>query len=171
MNEEEARASLVAALREVRKAFDDGADDWQYRLLRTFREYIRAIDVEAHLLDPLERMLLENTEATFKARRQAAGKTGTPMPINRKVALSTAAAAVTVLKERGECGSVSDAEKLVARWSGISAREIKTFRDHLNRGTYGAAVHEGHEKMLAEIRSWPTDGMKSSLSRLKAFVS
>ena len=93
------------------------------------------------------------------------------MPAGRALTLSVAAAVVTVLKERGDCASVDEATKVVARGSGVDRKEIKKFRDNLNCGVYGPEAARGHENHLSEARTWPTVDMLNSLADLHRFVN
>jgi hypothetical protein len=134
MTPEQARQKLVDSLKEVRNRWDAGADDWQHSLLSTFCEYSLAIGIDPRLLHPLERMRLEVDQGILTARRRQDGKSGTPLPASRAISLLVAAAAVTVLKERGS--SISEAERAVARATGIERKDIKSFRDNLARGLF-----------------------------------
>ena len=169
MDPEEAREKLIESLREVHKRFDDGADDWQYGLLRTFRQYSRAIGIERELLDPLEKMLLEAVDETFMARRRQGGETGTPLPLARAAPLTFAAACVTVLKERGQFGSIPEAELAVARISGIERKKLKGFRDNINRGKAPAAAG-GYPQAVADIKQWHTPDILDALKSASKIV-
>jgi hypothetical protein len=168
MTPEEAHQRLVDSLIEVRKRCDAGADDWQYSLLTTFRKYAQAVGIDPKLLHPLELMRLEVADAIRNTRRRKEGKTGTPMPAPRAISLSVAAAAVTVLKERGS--GVSEAERTVARATGIEQKAITTFRDTLNRGIFAADVKQGYEAHLAEVRGWRTADLLKQIDGLDRFV-
>jgi hypothetical protein len=150
MTEEEAR--LFLALEAVRARFDVNADDWRYSLLRTFREYLRAIGVERRLIDPVEVMVLETGDRIKLERRRAQGQAGTPAPSGRVFALAYAAAAVTAL--RAEQVRAREALKLVSGASRIDDKELKRFRDNLSRGgnRAPAAARSVYDAALAEMR-------------------
>ena len=168
MDRDEADRLLVASLREVRQAFDNDEDDWRHRLLRTYREYFKAIGLERPLLHPLQRMLNEVDDAILKKR---SGRTRKATPLGRSLALTVAAACVTVLYERGDYKPVAKAVQVVAKTSGIDRKIIKEFRDNLNRGRAPTVATNSYKEMLAAVRDWPTDGMlRESLVGLGKFV-
>jgi hypothetical protein len=155
MDANEARQELIVSLIHVRKLWDEGADDWQHALLRTFREYLRAIGVANELVHPLLRMLNDVDNEILETWRRRDGKAGTPMPIGKAMTLSFAAAAVTVLKERGDFDSIDDAVKTIARSAGLPWKVVKQFRDNLNRHAFSDFVVNAYQQSLAEVRKWP----------------
>jgi hypothetical protein len=167
MDLEESRQKLIEALRVVRAAFDDGADDWRHRLMRTFREYSLDIGVDRELLDPLQKMLIETDDAILKARRRKDGKRVKRLPLNHSLTRAFAAACVTELKRRGEYQTIPKAEHAVARIAGIERKTLKQFRDELNRGRGPMAV--GYSQQLAKIEQWSTFEILSALKRLAVF--
>jgi hypothetical protein len=96
----DAHLMLIKSLTEVRQQREPGADDWRYRLLRTFHEYLIAIGIRRELIDPVQAMIFESGDGTLIERRRKAGKTGTPMPSVEAACMTMASAAVTVLRER-----------------------------------------------------------------------
>ena len=97
-------------------------------------------------------MIFEVADKTMRERRRQNGEAGTPMPFSRSTILTLAAAAVTVLKERGDCPSIPKAEQAVARATGIERRQIKTHRDTLNRGLTSRDVAQAYKILLAKVR-------------------
>jgi hypothetical protein len=170
MTPEEARQQLIASLVEVGKQHAAGADGWQHSLLRTFREYSLAIGIDRKLLNPLQRMLFEVGNEILKARRRKDGKPGTLMPAGRSITLAVAAAAVTTLRERGDCSSIPEAERIVANATGIERKAVKGFRDTLNRGLVAGDVAKAYEIALADVRQWPTGDLLKSLGGTGIFV-
>jgi hypothetical protein len=162
MDAREARQKLIASLIEVRTRWDAGADDWQHSLLLTFREYALAIGLEKELLHPIQKMLNDTDTEILKARRRKDGKAGTPMPAGKAMALSFAAAVVTTLKERGVYDSIGEAVRIVARRTGVAQKDIKNFRDNLNRHAFTGDVVRGYEEILAKLRQWPTTDLLKS---------
>jgi hypothetical protein len=169
MESKEAREKLVAALTEVRKQWEAGADDWQFRLLRTFREYALAIGIERRLVDPIEKMRIDVADAVFKARRRQKGKAGTPMPSGKALAHSSAAAVATVLKERGFCDTIEQAVGVAADGAKLKRKEVKTFRDNLNRYAFTEDIQRGYEVILAKYRSLTTAALIKEID-LSGFV-
>lgn len=159
-----ARRALNAELKRLRQRFDADEDDWRYDLLRVYRGFSKAIGIEVQLLHPLETMVLEETTRIENSRRRKEGKRGTPMPFLRKAPLMMAAAAITVLRERGEPRSITGAVVRVAAASGIPRKEIVAFRQELNRDGYGTDVRREYQKLLAKIRGWPTDDLMAAIS-------
>ncbi|OWJ74619.1 hypothetical protein CDV49_19075 [Haematobacter genomosp. 1] len=89
--------------------------------------------VDRSLIDPLQIMLMDNADTTFLKRKRAQGRIGTTKPSRKVYPLAYAAAAVSILKDKhGE--DLQDALAEVARASGISKSQLKTFRDNLSRG-------------------------------------
>lgn len=168
-----AHASLLAALEEVRRRFEAGSDDWQYGLLRTFREYLREIGVDRRLIDPVQVMLMQNADATLLQRSRDEGQIGKKKPSKDVLPLAYAAAAVSILKDRHDF-SLSEALAAVARASGFQKTKIRTFRDNISRGgdripkdapgAYRAAYNEMRDG------SYQRDDVLAAVSRLAKFV-
>jgi hypothetical protein len=161
---EDAAARLRLELQTVRRRFDEGADDWQFSLLRTIREYFRVIEIGPELLMPLESFLLEIGDESLRRREPPAP--GQPRkPLGEALALTIAAAAVTVMKSRGS--TVAEAERAVARVSGIPARKLRSFRNSILSATATPVAVAAYPSYVEEVASWPTlDG----LSLLKGYV-
>ena len=165
-------AKLVQALTVVRKRFDEDADDWQHSLLRTYREYSLAIGIDRRLLHPLQKLLFEVDNLILNERRRKSGKQGTPMPRDKASALTFAAAAVTLMKKRGDYATVEQAERAVAHAAGIERKTIKTFRDNLNRGKAPELATKAYQDILKKMKTWPTQALlKESLPGLGRFVT
>ena len=169
MEAKEAREKLIAALTEVRHQWKAGADDWQYRLLRTFVQYALAIGVERRLVDPAQKMLIDVSDEVLKARRRKDGKAGTPMSAGKAMAHSSAAAVATVLKERGVCDTIEQAVRVAANGAKLNRKEVKTFRDNCNRHAYTDDIVRGYEAMLAHYRKLPTADLVKQID-LSGFV-
>ena len=165
MTPDEARAKLITSLAEVRARFDAGADDWQHSLLRTYREYSRAIGVDQVLLHPLQAMLMDIDDNILRAR---APKRGRPTKhIGEAYALTIAAAAVTVLHRRGQCGRISDAVSEVSKLTGIPKATIRNFRDTIHAATANENAVEAYKGFVQEIETWPA---LDTLGGLKVFL-
>lgn len=167
MTPEEAREMLIRSLIFVRQQMDKGEDDWRYSLLRVFREYGQALGIDPLLLHPIQRMLFEAYDFTIIERRgKKEGRR--PMPAGKQTTLLVAAAAVTILKKRGQ--RIPDAIKLVARTTGLDRKDIRGFRDDLNRGKFGPDVDVAYRNCIIKISGWPADRMLDGLLGLNAFV-
>ena len=101
---EAARQLLTTMLTEVRRQFDEGAKGWQLSLVMAVKRYGGAIGIERELLDPLQHLMFE-----------LAKEPGQHKTTGDAAVWTIAAAAVTVLKHRGEFLSVADAIHGVAR--------------------------------------------------------
>ena len=152
MQPEDTQLKLIAALTEVRNRLDAGEDSWRFSLLRTFREYARAIGVERRLLDPIQKMMNETAEEIEQKRRTEQGKKGRPS-LNRAMPMTVVAAAVTILKQRGDYASIGEAEAAVARASGIDRTEIKHFRDNVSRRKVSKSVAEFIQKLSRSVQN------------------
>jgi hypothetical protein len=85
------------------------------------------------------------------------------MRLSRRVALSAFAAAVTVLKrERGVASAIAD----VAVQHGVDQKEIKNFRDRLNRGRADPMSDYMYKSWLADFESMPSAEIMAQLDRL-----
>jgi len=162
MSPEEARLKLIEALKVVRIEFDRSGDDWQWRLLRTFRKYCQEIGVETHLQVPLQDMLQDVANEILKGRDP--GGDGRKTNYKDAVVLSTAAAYVTVLVERGQYENASLATAAVARKTGLDKTKINSFRKNLPKKS--ADIRKGYEETVADFRTWPSF---ETLGDLKAF--
>jgi hypothetical protein len=171
MTLEEARAKLIEQLGIVLEQFDKGDDDWQPSLLHTFFKYSEAIGVERKLLVPILKMYIDGREQVLKARRREDGVSSKFVPHNRALALTAAAACVTVLKNRGDMASIGKAIEAVSKASGLEQKEIKKFRDGLHRATYSDEVLRSYEDMIKEVGGWATPDMLKSISVLSKFVN
>jgi hypothetical protein len=162
-------ARLRASLTEVRGRFDAGADDWRHSLLRTFREYCKAIGIERELIDPIQRMLFETDEAIFRGRRKAAGRqVNATSTLRDVVPLTVAAAAVTVLKPLYP--TVRDAAKAVGTASGIDWRKVNSFRDELGkRGKTSKTTKKGYHECVVTLKTWPADEILQRISGIGIF--
>ena len=174
MTNDDVQRTLIQSLERVRKRFDAGADDWQFSLLRTFREYLNAIGVERRLADPVQAFLLQRTNEIMLERRRAAGRKGTPTPFGTTAALAYTAAAVTTLRIRHGRG-LPDALTAVAKASGIERATIKEFRDNLSRGgkRVPAAAREAHDIFMAEMRDhqYSADQIIEAVTGIGKFVA
>ena len=165
MTPDEARAKLITSLAEVRGRFDAGADDWQHSLLRTYREYSRAISVDQALLHPLQAMLMDIDDNILRAR---APKRGRPTKhVGEASALAIAAAAVTVIHRHGQCGRIADAVSKVSKLTGIPKATIRNFRDNINAATANEYAVKAYEGYVREIETWP---VLDTLRGLKIFL-
>jgi hypothetical protein len=180
---------LREALETVRKCFDDGVDDWQYRALTTFRHYLSAIGMERRLIDPIEAMALQSADAVLLARKRSEGATGTPKASGEKLALAYAAAAVTTLKDKHRM-KLPDALEAVSKASGIDKSTIKNLRDNLSRDAGNkrpsrrrpnakppkqrvpTGMQESVDAVMAELRglNYSKDEILSAVSGIGKFV-
>jgi hypothetical protein len=164
---------LRQALETVRKCFDDGADDWQYRALTTYRHYLQARGFERRLIDPIEAMVLANGDATLLARRRAEGVIGTPKPSGEKLALAYAAAAVTTLRLKHGM-KLPEALTAVAKSSGLDKGTIRNFRNNLSRGgnRVPAGAKENFDRAMSELRDLEYSAVEilTSVAGLGKFV-
>jgi hypothetical protein len=85
-----------------------------------------------------------------------------PRKLSYRTTLATFAAAVTILK-KGRTVAAAIAE--VATPNGIDRKELKNFRDRLNRGLVNDGSKEVYRLMLATFKSMPRDKIMSVLSR------
>jgi len=161
--EDELHSTLLRSLEDVRKMFDAGADDWEYALLRTMARYCQARGVEPRLIAPIDIMLARKTDKISRQRGDLAGK-----PLDETLCLTAAAAAVTALKRKGECSSVAEAARVVARVVGVDQKTITEFRNRISRGTAPDAATAAYRGYVAEILTWPDI---SSLQGICRFVS
>jgi hypothetical protein len=169
MTPEQAREMLILSLAQVRERFDADADDWRFGLLRTFREYALAIGVDKSLLHPVQQMINETVDATFKARRREAGERGAPMPKGKAWPLTFAAAAVTELKRRGEYQTVPMAVGDVSRLAGIEQKSLTHFRKNLS-GNASFDVMADYAECLRKFGDWDTSEIKGVLPPLRDFL-
>ncbi|RUX24204.1 hypothetical protein EOA13_31420 [Mesorhizobium sp. M7A.F.Ca.US.011.01.1.1] len=144
---------LHEALETVRKCFDEGTDDWQYRAINTFRHYLQAIGFERRLIDPIEALKLSTGDAVLLARRRTDEKKGTPKPTAERVVIAYAAAAVTTLKIRHGM-KLPQALEAVAKRSGLDKGTVGRFRDNLSRGgdRVPSGAKEIYDTVMAEMR-------------------
>lgn len=168
-----ALGSLVQKLDQVRSAYDAEADGWEPFLLGTFAEFCREIGVEGRLIDPILSARYDRLDVTLRRReereaRAAGASIGPPRKASRAaLALTMAAAAVTVLKERGDCASITDAEREVAKLSGIDRKKIRAFRNSILSSTATPVAIAEYPRHVAELKSWPTP---LELGRLAGFL-
>ncbi len=162
MSPDEARHKLVDELGTVRAKFDRGDDDWEHALVRTFREYCREIGVEYRLCTPIQRLLLDIDARILRARKERDGGHPT-LPPGPAAALTVAAAAITVLHERGS--KVPEAAHTVARLTGLDRVKIANFRQNIHRGRATAEACKAYPRYVKEIRSWETLNTLRDLSR------
>jgi hypothetical protein len=86
-----------------------------------------------------------------------------PMRLSRRVALAAFAAAVTILKrERG----VEAAIARVALSHGVDRKEIKNFRDRLNRGRADPMSDHMYRSYLADYESMTESEIMGDLAKL-----
>jgi hypothetical protein len=171
MTRDEAEAGLVASLQEVRRRFDDKADDWDYSLLRTFREYLSAIGVERRLIDPVQALLLSRADEIMNERRRNAGEIGTPRPSGHTLAMAYAAAAVTTLRNRHSV-KLTEAVSRVAAAAGLAREDISRFRDNVSRGRAPRDAKPAHDAALAEMRekAYSVDEILTAVRGIGKFV-
>lgn len=167
---QEAHDKLIASLEMVRDAFDAKADDWEYSLLRTFREYLRATGVERRLIDPVQASLLKRTDEIFLERRRTAGKNGTPDPIGASGAMAYAVAAVTSLKLRHGV-RLADALASVSKAAGMDKKALKDFRENLSRKRVAAGALTTHDIAMAEMREFSAEAILAAVKGIGKFVA
>ncbi len=93
------------------------------------------------------------------------------MPAARTLTLLFAAAVVTVMKERRDYDSVEQAERAVGIAAKIHHRDIKNFRDNLNRGKAPELAMTHYRDVLEQVRLCPTPALlKKSLPDLSKFL-
>jgi hypothetical protein len=86
-----------------------------------------------------------------------------PMRVSRRVALAAFAAAVTVLKrDRGVAAAIAD----VAVPHGVDQKDIKNFRDRLNRGRADPMSDHIYKFWLADFESMPRAEIMAQLDHL-----
>lgn len=166
MTPEEALEKLIEALAVVRKRFDEGTDDWRYSLLRTWREYSRAVGIERRLLDPLELMVLEAADATDKVRRKRERKAVNRMSVPKSAVMIIAAASVFVLKSRGDYATGEEAEKAVVRATRLKHKVLHNFCHNIESWNYSDAVMQRYKESIAEIQTWPEADMLEAIKGL-----
>ena len=54
--------------------------------------------------------------------------------------------------------------------AGINQKELKGFRDNINRGKYSAEIAQTYEEYLADVKAWPKAELLEAIARLRAFV-
>ncbi|TBB88095.1 hypothetical protein [Rhizobium ruizarguesonis] len=166
---QDAHDQLIASLEVVRKAFDAKADDWQFSLLRTLREYLRAIGVERRLIDPVQAFLLQQTDDISLERRRAAGRTGTPVPIGASGAMAYAAAAVTSLKVRHGI-RLPIALASVTKAAGMDKKALKDFRENISRKRVAAGALTAHDIAMTEMQEYSADDILTAVTGIGKFV-
>lgn len=160
---------LIKSLVEVRRQFDAREDTWREAALQTFQKYLEAIGIDPALRAPIMKFRNEQANDRFLAARRREEKTGTPMPANKSHLLTTGAAAVTVLHERGK-HDIGEAVKAVSRAAGINGNKLRNFRDNINRATASDDVLKTYPEYLAAFREWQTEDILESLARIRGFV-
>jgi len=109
---------LAIHLAEVRAAFDKKDESWRFALLIALKRFLQAAGLDRELLDPLQQLIFEQ-----------AGRKGEHA---EAAVMTVAAAAVTVLKHRGEFASIKDALASVACSSGLNEKQLRIFRNNLS---------------------------------------
>jgi len=82
------------------------------------KRFLQAAGLDRELLDPLQQLIFEQ-----------AGRKGEHA---EAAVMTVAAAAVTVLKHRGEFASIKDALASVACSSGLNEKQLRIFRNNLS---------------------------------------
>jgi len=112
---------LAIHLAKVRAAFDKKDESWRFALLIALKRFLQAAGLDRELLDPLQQLIFEQ-----------AGRKGEHKPLAEAAVMTVAAAAVTVLKHRGEFASIKDALASVACSSGLNEKQLRIFRNNLS---------------------------------------
>ena len=156
-------AKLVVDLADVRWRFDEKRDEWRRLLLQVLRDYLRAIGFDREALDPLQQLIFEVSDETDGRK-----------PIGEAGAMVFAAAAVTVLKQRGDFATIKEALAKVHKLSGLDAKALNTFRNNLSSGKKSRnlrpAIIQHYETGLAKLREWPTADILAAVANLDRFI-
>jgi hypothetical protein len=138
------------------------------RALRAVAGALRAADAPEHIihaLDVIRFEILFDLADTLEADAVINGRK--PMRLSGRLALAAFAAAVTVLKkERGVASAIAD----VAVPHGVDQKELKNFRDRLNRGRADRWSDYMYKLVLAKFEKKPKARIMSTLNRLRIFV-
>lgn len=164
MTRDEADDKLRHSLAEVgrkRKAKDD---DWRYSLLRTLREYCKAIGIERPLIDPLQVMVFEVADQIFHER----GEKGSTKPSGHTSSLAYATAAVESLKHHHRYRA-SDAIVTVAKASGFDKKTLSEFRNQLSRSRAPKNAPSAYDAAFADMRGWPPEAILDAVTGIGAF--
>jgi hypothetical protein len=160
---EAARQALILHLTEVSQLFEERAEGWQLALIATIKDYLRSIDVDLRLIDPLQQLMFD-----------AADQKGVRKPLQEASVETIAAAVVSVLRERGEPRKVDEAVRKVARLAGLNAKELSRFRNNLSSGRRSGnlrpAIIRNYDLALEMLRQLPTPAVQNVALHLKRFV-
>lgn len=160
---EAARQRLILQLTEVRCLFDAKEKGWQLALIGVLKHYGRSIGLDRVLLDPLQQLMFETVQ-----------EQGVRKSINKAAIDTLAAAAVTVLRERGEPRKVDEGVRKVSRLAGLNAKELSRFRNNLSSGRKSgnlrAEIIQNYDLALDFLRKMPTPEVLDLASHLKTFV-
>ena len=153
-------AKLVVDLADVRWRFDEKRDEWRRLLLQVLRDYLRAIGFDREALDPLQQLIFEVSDETDGRK-----------PMGEASAMVFAAAAVTVLKQRGDFATIKEALAKVHKLSGLDAKALNTFRNNLSSGKKSRnCVQQSFRTMKPALPSFANGRRRTSWRRSRTSI-
>lgn len=162
-----AREKLHQSLLDVAKMCSDGNPDWRPVLLRVFSMYSDAIGFDIDVSFPIKKLEHELAETVYKASGKIA-RNG--VALNKSMALTTAAAILTILNDRGAYPKVNAAAAAVATAAGINPGEIEQQRHEIGRGKRPAAVKMAYDSALLSLSGRSNEDLLKRAALLREFV-
>jgi hypothetical protein len=116
-----------------------------------FANYLKATQVRPDLVKPVNYALYILTRV-YETERQGTkpGRIARPSAIT--LALATAAAAITIIKQTSVC-SIPESTDYVAKISGIAKLDLKNFRDSVHRGKTTKTARDEYWDQVKKLRS------------------
>lgn len=164
MTRDEADTKLRVSLNEVVRKLTAKDDDWQYSMLRTFREYCRAIGIERPLIDPIQVMIFEVADSIFHER----GEKGSTKPSGYTSSLAYAAAAIESLNHHHRYRA-ADAITKVAKVSGFDKKKLSSFRNQLSSSRAPKNAPSAYDMAFAEMRDWSDQTILEAVTDIGTF--
>jgi hypothetical protein len=105
---------------------------------------------------------------------ETAKEKGQRKPINEAAIETMAAAAVTVLKDRGEFRNVDEAVRKIAGLSGLGSKQLSGFRKNLSSGRRSGNLRpeivQNYDFAIAQLGRLPTPDVLAVAAHLKTFI-